>query len=509
MIQAHLPIAIIGAGPVGLAAAAHLVEYEQPFIILEAGSVVGHQVRSWGHVQLFSPWQYCIDAAAARLLEATSWQAPEPESYPTGHDLVERYLLPLATHPAIAPHLRLNSRVATITRAGFDKLKNVGRDKAPFLLTLTQSDGSEEILYARAVIDASGTYATPSPLGASGVPAAGERALQAQIVYGIPDVLGSARDRYAGKRVFVAGSGHSAFNTLLDLAALAERAPGTEIYWAVRRGAERMDQAYGGGADDALPARGQLGQRMRAMVEQGVVRLVTGWRTDRLTRTDDGIIVSAGERSLPPVDELIVTTGLRPDLAMLSELRLGLDPAVEAPTALAPLIDPNLHSCGTVRPHGVDELSHPESGFYMIGMKSYGRAPTFLLLTGYEQARSVVAALAGDWEAARRVELVLPETGVCSGPVVAGGGVANSCCGPASPISANPADLIELTPVAISANPAARIALTPVALAPAVLEASAIATCCSAEAQTTCCEPVAKDECCGAVATATGGCGCQ
>jgi hypothetical protein len=115
------------------------------------------------------------------------------------------------------------------------------------------------------------------------------------------------------------------------------------------------------------------------------------------------------------VDELIVLTGFRPDLSFLSEIRLGLDERLQAPVALAPLIDPNQHSCGTVYPHGHRELSHPEQGVYLVGMKSYGRAPTFLAMTGYEQTRSITAALAGDHEAAGRVELVLPETGVCGG----------------------------------------------------------------------------------------------
>ena len=88
---------------------------------------------------------------------------------------------------------------------------------------------------------------------------------------------------------------------------------------------------------------------------------------------------------------------------------------MQATPALAPLIDPNHHSCGTVRPHGEAELCHPdEPGFYMAGMKAYGRAPTFLLATGHEQARSIAAFLTGDVAAARRVELALPETGVCS-----------------------------------------------------------------------------------------------
>jgi len=137
------------------------------------------------------------------------------------------------------------------------------------------------------------------------------------------------------------------------------------------------------------------------------------------------------------VDEIIATTGFRPDLSFLREVRLSLDPSLESPVALAPLIDPNVHSCGTVYPHGVDELSHPELNFFLVGMKSYGRAPTFLALTGYEQVRSIVAALTGDWESARRVELVLPETGVCSTDLGGSCGVPSkdgtvSCCAPAS-----------------------------------------------------------------------------
>lgn len=339
------PVVIIGAGPVGLAAAAHLMAYHLPFVVLEAGPQAGHSVREWGHVQLFSPWRYSLDQAAVRLLEPTGWQAPDPEGYPSGHDLVERYLTPLAAHAAIAPQVRLNCRVTAITREGVDKLRTSGRDHAPFVLHVSSADGSEDLVRAGAVIDASGTYGTPNPLGANGLPALGERAAAAQIFYGIPDVLNAHRERYAGKRVLVAGSGHSAFNALLDLAALAEHVPGTRITWAVRRSGEGMAQAYGGGANDALPARGALGRRIQALVATGVVQLITGWRTDRVEATPAGLVVHAGARALEPVDEIVVTTGLRPQLAMLSELRLGLDPAVEAPTTLAPLIDPNVHSC--------------------------------------------------------------------------------------------------------------------------------------------------------------------
>lgn len=438
-----LPIAIIGAGPVGLAAAAHLAERGASFIVLEAGDRAGASVSRWGHVQMFTPWRYCVDSAANRLLSAASWQMPLADTFPTGAELVEHYLMPLADLPAIAPHIRYRQRVVAVARRGHDRQRGRDRQRVPFQLTIVDDNGQESLLLARAVIDASGTYLSPNPLGAAGVPAIGERDAADNIFYGIPDVLGRDRARYANRRVLVAGSGHSAFNTLLDLVRLRETAPDTQVIWVVRRDATTLERIFGGGEADALVERGRLGQQVRALVDSGRVSLVTGWHTDQVQRTADGLIVRDGERTLPPVDEIVVCTGFRPDLAPVRELRLALDPIVEAPVALAPLIDPNLHSCGTVPPHGVTELQHPEPDFFVVGMKSYGRAPTFLLLTGYEQVRSVTAALCGDWEAAQRLELTLPETGVCSGP----DGDGSVCC---SPVPNTFSATIELQPTSRS-----------------------------------------------------------
>lgn len=286
------------------------------------------------------------------------------------------------------------------------------QEQAPFVLRLQTASGEEQNVLARAVIDASGTYETPNPLGANGIPARGEQALRQHIFYGIPDILGAQRQRYADRRVLVVGSGHSAFNALLEVAELAQEHPSTRLLWAIRR--TTLQQLFGGGEQDALPARGELGRRIQALVESGQVRLVAGVRISALRQTSEGIVVAGEEERLGGVGEIIATTGFRPDLSLLRELRLALDASLESPVALAALIDPNVHSCGTVPPHGVEELSHPEEDFYIVGMKSYGRVPTFLTLTGYEQVRSIVAALTGDWVAARQVELVLPETGVCS-----------------------------------------------------------------------------------------------
>ena len=434
MTSSHsLPVAVIGAGPVGLAAAAHLLDRGLEPLIFEAGDEVGASIRQWGHVRVFSPWEFNVDPAAAELLAASGWTAPAPDGYPTGADIVERYLEPLAALPPIAERLHLGARVVAVGKRGLDKLKDDGRDEAPFEL-IVEEDGVERRHLARAVIDASGTWTKPNPLGAGGLPAAGERAHADRIAYGIPDVLGADRSRYAGKRVLVLGSGHSAFNSILDLVALRDSEPATELVWAIRGAAP--GRRYGGGADDQLPARGALGHAVRGLVDDGSIELVNGFHTRAVREVDGRLVVSDGER-LIVADAVIAATGFRPDLSLLGELRLDLDDRVEATRALAPLIDPNLHSCGSVPPHGVDELSHPDAGVYVVGMKSYGRAPTFLLRTGYEQVRSVVAALAGDWEAARRGELVLPETGVCSRSPApeaepAGGAAAAACCGSGS-----------------------------------------------------------------------------
>ncbi|KAB1910155.1 FAD-dependent oxidoreductase [Micromonospora tulbaghiae] len=423
----ELPVVVIGAGPVGLAAAAHLRERDLPFLVLEAGDTAGAAVRQWGHVRVFSPWRYNADPAARRLLDDTGWIAPAEDALPTGAELVTDYLQPLADLPQLKPHLRYGARVEAISRLGLDRLRTAGRGQTPFLIRL--ADGDE--LLARAVIDASGTWGTPNVLGASGLPARGEKDAAAFLEHALPDVLGADRRRFAGRRTLVVGAGHSAANTLLSLAELATAEPGTEVIWAIRSASPA--RTYGGGDADALPARGALGARLRDHVDAGRIRLLTGFSVHALTPAEGRVAVvvrhADGSDEQMVVDRIVAATGFRPDHSIAAELRLDLDPVMGATRALAPLIDPNEHSCGTVPPHGAAELAHPEVGYYAVGMKSYGRAPTFLMATGYEQVRSVVAALAGDWDAARDVQLDLPETGVCnSNPADSTG--TDGCCGP-------------------------------------------------------------------------------
>jgi Pyridine nucleotide-disulphide oxidoreductase len=408
------PVVVVGAGPVGLAAAAHLAERGLEFLVLEAGSSVAPSIEQWGHVRLFSPWRHDIDGAAGRLLDAAGWSPPDMRELPTGAQLIDAYLAPLAKLPILTARIRFAMQVTGITRLGFDRVRSAGREGAPFVVRVA---GEPDIL-ARAVIDASGTWRTPNVLGAYGLPAHGEAQAVGlgRIVPALPDVLGSDRALFAGRRIVVVGTGHSAATTLLALVELAAQAPGTQPMWAMRGLAP--GRVFGDGEVDPLPARGALGRRLHSKVESGAVELVAGFHTHAVEMDGDRVVLLGrdldGREERLAADLVVNATGFRPDHTLAAELRLDLDPILGSTRALAPLIDPNHHSCNTVPPHGVDELTHPEPGYYAVGVKSYGRAPTFLLATGYEQVRSVVAALAGDWDAARRVELNLPAAGACS-----------------------------------------------------------------------------------------------
>lgn len=425
------PVAVLGAGPVGLAAAAHLLERGFQPIIFEAAPDVAASFRNFSHVRLFSPWRYNVDRASERLLKGSGWTAPEEDELPTAGELVQRYLKPLSR---LLPELWFDARVVSVARSGYDKVKTEGRERAPFVVRVQLRDGMRDFL-ASAVIDATGTWAQPNPLGANGLPAIGEAEFQHRIAYGMPDVLGSQRARYSGKTVLVVGAGHSAVGSLVSLAKLAEEDGAARVHWALRGASP--SRAFGGGEADQLPARGELGIRLRQLIETGRLHVHSNFRVRELRQSGGALRVIPEElvgsgMALDGIDEIICATGSRPNLEMVRELRVRTDVLLESSEDLAPLIDPNLHSCGTVRPHGHRELAHPEPNFYIAGAKSYGRAPTFLMATGYEQVRSIVAALAGDLPAADDVQLELPETGVCVTDGAEGGN-AGTCCAPAEP----------------------------------------------------------------------------
>jgi len=410
----HLPVAIIGAGPIGLAAAAHLLRRGIDFVILEAGDTVAASVRSWGHTRLFSPWQHLVDPVATDLLEDTGWELAKPDRAPTGTELVTDYLEPLAALDGIASRIRLGVAVTDVAREAMDRTRTRGRAAAPFVVRTR--DAAREVADAtyRAVIDASGTYLSPNSLSSNGLSLPGLADIADRVMPALPDVLGRDRAAFAGRHTTVVGAGHSAANTVLALASLARDEPGTAVTWAIRTATpDRVTDSE----DDGLPGRASLGTRARRAVADGRVTLLDGFEIAGARLAGDAVELigrRGGGLETHATDLVVNATGFRPDLSLYREIRLEVDDVVEAPRRLAPLIDPNEHSCGTVEPHGYRELAHPEQGLFIVGMKSYGRAPTFLLKTGYEQVRSVVAWIDGDIASAQAVELVLPATGVCS-----------------------------------------------------------------------------------------------
>lgn len=420
----NLPVAIIGGGPVGLAAAAHLLKNKQSFLLFEKGETVGSNILKWGHVKVFSPWKYNIDKAVEELLLQTDWQSPDKESLHTGKEFYDKYFTPFVNLPSIKPFIYTDSNIIAVGRKDMDKMKTKGRENQPFVLHVQQGN-TKNIFEARAIIDASGTWHNENPIGAGGLFAVGETDNTDKIFYGIPDVFGILKDRYKNKNVVVVGGGHSAINTILELDKLKEEFPKTEIHWILRK--EKIGDVYGGKDADALPARGALKIKIEKLVNEDRLSVYTPFQIQEIINTNNTLTLigtqHGAKKALSKVDEIVSNTGTRPDYSFLREIRVDFNSTVESLPVLADLIDPNLHSCGTVRAHGELELKQAEKDFYIVGMKSYGRAPTFLMATGYEQVRSVVAALVGDWEAARKVELDLPQTGVCSS------NVDEHCCG--------------------------------------------------------------------------------
>lgn len=415
MDKNDLPVAIIGGGPVGLAAAAHLKKSNQPFILFETGKQIGANILKWGHVRLFSPWEYNIDKVSEYLLREAQIPIPNKQHIPYGKEIVNAYLEPLSNLKGIKENIHLNSKVIAIGRNSLDKMKDGEREALPFSIQVIENE--KFVIYeAKAIIDASGTWQNPNPVGSGGIFALGEIENRDKIHYGMPDINETDSNKFANRTNLVVGGGHSAIGSILALNNLKEKFPNTRIHWILRK--RQVSDVYGGQEADKFKARGALGIQIEKLVNSGAIEIHTPVYIHEIEKNDEQLVIKGLKNttafSLKGIDSIISSTGSRPDFKFLREIRFDSDAKLESVPKLANLIDPNIHSCGTVRPHGEAELRQKEKDFYIVGMKSYGRAPTFLMTTGYEQVRSIVAFMNGEFESAKRVELYLPETGVCS-----------------------------------------------------------------------------------------------
>lgn len=406
----NLPVAIVGGGPVGLSAASHLVERKQSFLLFESGEQVGTNFLDYAHVPLFSPWEYNMDPVSKQLLKESGWQEPLLKGFPSAGDVLHEYIKPLSELAYFKPLIHLNSEVIAIGRENKDKSKSTDRNKTPFILHVNCS-GEIKTFLAKAVIDASGTWQQQNPIGAGGIHAPGEKYASKHIFYGIPDILNKHKERYIGKRTIVVGSGHSAVNTLINLSQLKRKNTNTTIVWILRKQdvSDIFRTQKESTEKNKMLGVSKLEKQIEALVNKGYIEVYTPFFINEIRQKNNVVEVRGklekDQQIITNVDEIISTTGSRPNFNFLSEIRFNSNPEVDCAPKLAKIINPEK---GIVPAHGEELLRQPEEDFYIIGAKSFGRASTFFLTTGYEQARSVVSYLTGDIKSSQQIKITLP-----------------------------------------------------------------------------------------------------
>jgi hypothetical protein len=353
---------------------------------------------------MFTPWSMNLGPASAARLSGTEWTRPDADACPTGRELADRYLAPLAALADLKPRIHERSRVVHVGRRGLlkgDDPDSPRRAEHPFRLMVRDSGGRENFVHAFAVIDASGVYAQPNWAGDGGIPARGELYLAPQMSYHVDDVLDLRRERYAGKHTIVIGAGASAATVVADLVRLADDAPGTAVTWVTRGPAGSV---YPDDPDETLPELRALLARARALVGGGhpAVRHVGGAVVEALqynsaTHRYTATLVIGDKLQNEESDQVIVNTGFGPDTSMYRELQVHESYVTRGPIKLAAALrDASAGGCTSKPAPGADALANPEPNFYVLGHKSYGRARDFLLETGYAQVADVIARLTAD-----------------------------------------------------------------------------------------------------------------
>lgn len=394
-------IAILGGGPIGIEAALYARYLGYDVDLYERGPIAA-SVLKWGHVRMFSPWKWNVSTLGLAALAAQdpAWRPPEAESLPTGRELVERYLLPLARSDLLIDSLRLETEVLAVGREGLLKGDLVGDEarSEPSFRLLVRDRRGERYATADVVLDCTGTYGNHNWLGTGGLPALGELAAVEQIEYGLPDIDGADRARYANRRVLVVGGGHSAATNVLALARLAASEPQTRITWAVRHAIAAGTGPIARVEHDPLPERARLVEQANGLAagsdtveflaETSVRSLV--WRAEvgSFVVLFEGAY--AGERE---VDAIIANVGWRPDRRIYEELQVHECYATGGPIKLAAALLSAAADCLAQPAVGAETLLNPELDFYILGAKSYGRRSPFILRAGHDQIRQVFSVI--------------------------------------------------------------------------------------------------------------------
>ncbi len=390
MTERRRRLAVLGAGPVGLDAALAAAGRGWDLTLYEAGERPAACVRAWGHVRLFSPWSMNASARMRQALEAAGARVPDGEDHPTGHELCDRVLDPVAALPAVEPALRLGHRVEAVGREGLLKNEEIGgadRTGRAFRMLVRGPEGTERVEHADAVLDCTGTYTHPNALGDGGIPAPGETALGDQIVRRIPDVAADPKP-WAGKTIFLVGAGHSAQTAARDLARLAESERGTRVVWALRT----REPAWVI-EDDPLPARAVLAEEAERLARggHGAIEPRLGVVVEELGELRDRVRVTLrtadGGRDEVDVDRVLALTGSVGDDRLYRQLQVHECYATGAPMKLSAALlgAGGGGDCLAQTGFGPETLTNPEPRFFILGAKSYGRNSAFLMRTGWEQ----------------------------------------------------------------------------------------------------------------------------
>ncbi len=351
-------------------------------------------------MRLFSPWRLDISPRMRTHLEAAGHSLPDDSdsTCPTGKELVERVLEPVATLPEVAPHLRTGVRVLAVSREGLLKHEEIGtaeRGERPFRLLLADRDGKEWSESADAVLDCTGTWGNPNPTGDGGISAPGERELEGDIRRDIPNVDFES-DLWVGRTILLVGAGHSAQTAAVSLARLAESHPGTRVIWALRR----EQPVWPVDPEDPLPERARLTREAQALASGGssAIQVIPGVVVDSLERRDGRIEVtlreSDGVRRTVTVDRVLSLTGSVGDHQIYRQLQVHECYATSGPMKLAAaLLGSSSTDCLDQESQGAETLVNPEPGFFILGSKSYGRNNTFLMRVGWQQVDEVFSLL--------------------------------------------------------------------------------------------------------------------
>lgn len=392
-------LVVLGAGPVGVEAALHAALHAWDVKVLEAGKPA-EQVLAWGHLRMFSPWEMNCSTAGLEVLDAQGERPyDDPRACPTGREWALDYVLPLTRTPFLRGRILTGCRVIGVSRDRTLKGDFVGdpvRAVRPFRI-LARRGGRDVVFESDVVIDATGTFGQPRLMGNGGLPAPGEIEAARRIEYRPVDFLTGGRE-YAGKRILLVGAGHSAMTAAVALRQVARRNPRTHVHWAVR--AERPPY-FKHVPDDPLPERSRLVVEAEA-IAAGAASGFTfvpgasvesigspgGRRPLRVTlRTPEGSRAVA-------VDRILARVGFQPDRGIYAELQVHECYASEAPMKLAAaLLGAGGADCLSQPVPGLDLLTNPEPGFFILGAKSYGRNANFLFRTGVEQVKALLEGL--------------------------------------------------------------------------------------------------------------------